>query len=117
MIPILDIIIAAGTTAVATLLCLGIAQRFFHVQPLAEILVFALLAGLSVLAWRLSANTPLLNEDPIPLISPNDMLCPLFTYLFLQLYAAVRPPKLPVRYTQICALLTLLSFVINVITI
>jgi len=54
--------------------------------------------GLSVLAWRLSANVPQLNDDPIALFSPNDWLCPIIIYVGLGMYAAFYPPTNPARW-------------------
>jgi hypothetical protein len=77
----------------------------------------ALVVGLSVLVWRSAGNTRALNNDPIPGVSPNDVLCPLVTYLFLGFYAALQRPLDSIRFEQARMLLTLVSFVINVVTI
>jgi hypothetical protein len=61
--------------------------------------------------WRSAANTSALNNDPIPVVSPNDVLCPLVTYLFIGFYAAFRPPLDTKRFEQSRVLLTLVSFV------
>jgi len=45
------------------------------------------------------------------------MLCLLVTYLFIGFYAAFRRPADAVRFEQAQVLLTLVSFVINVVTI
>jgi hypothetical protein len=42
---------------------------------------------------------------------PNDVLCPLVTYLFIGFYAAFRRPVDAVRFEQARVLLTLVSFV------
>ena len=39
-----------------------------------DALVIGLAAGLGVLLWRLGANIPTLNNDPIPGVSPADVL-------------------------------------------
>jgi hypothetical protein len=75
----------------------------------------ALVVGLSVLAWRLSANVLQFNDDPIPPLSPNDWLYPILTYVCLGLYAAFRPPTEPARWPQARALLMALVFVLNVL--
>jgi hypothetical protein len=49
-------------------------------------LVLAVLAGGSIMAWRLSGNIPDLNDDPAGLLSPNDWLCPMLTFVVLSLY-------------------------------
>jgi hypothetical protein len=73
--------------------------------------------GLSILAWRLSGNIPELNDDPIGALSPNDWLCPVVTYVFLGVYGAFRPPPDGVAWDRERALLTIVSLVVNVITI
>ncbi len=45
------------------------------------------------------------------------MLCPLVTYLFVGWYAAFRRPADAIRFEQARVLLTLVSFMINVVTI
>jgi len=45
------------------------------------------------------------------------VLCPLVTYLFTGFYAAFRRPVDSMRFEQARALLTLVSFVVNVVTI
>jgi hypothetical protein len=50
-------------------------------------------------------------------VSPNDVLCPLVTYLFIGFYAAFRRPTDTIRFEQARVLLTLVSFVVNVVTI
>ena len=87
------------------------------VYPSAESIVVAVVVGLSILAWRLSGNIAELNEDPIGALSPNDWLCPVVTYMFLGIYAAFRPPRSPAGWPRLRALLTIGSFLVNVVTI
>ncbi|MEP7200580.1 MAG: hypothetical protein ABI874_12235 [Chloroflexota bacterium] len=82
-----------------------------------EQIIIALVVGVSVLAWRASGNVPLLNDDPVSALSPNDWLCPIVTYVFLGVYAAFRRPADLARWEQTRALLTIVSFVVNVVTI
>ena len=89
----------------------------FKRMTISEVTLAALVVGLSVLAWRLSANVPQFNDDPIALLSPNDWLCPMITYVCLGLYAALRPPPDPMRWPQVRALLTAVAFVVNVLVI
>src|SRR5215467_10384572 len=67
-------------------------RRQFKVS-LFEAAIMAGTAGLSVLIWRSFANTPTLNNDPIPPISPNDTLSPFVTYAALGMLAAFFRPK------------------------
>jgi hypothetical protein len=82
-----------------------------------DIAAVAILSTASVLLWRLSANMPQLNDDGLPGFSANDWAAPVLTYLFLSLYADIRPPADPRRYAQTRALATLASLAVNVVTI
>jgi hypothetical protein len=85
--------------------------------PAAESVIVAVLAGLSILVWRLAGNTQPLNEDPIPLVSPNDVLCPVLTYVTLGVYADARRTVNRTAWGRLRALLTITSLVVNVVTI
>ena len=117
MFPLSQIALTAGIMAVVSLLPLFGARPFFNIQSPVDIVLIALVAGFSVLAFRASANTTVLNTDPIPAISPNDILCPVMTYVFLGLYGAFRYPRHDVGFEQARAVLTLISFAVKVITI
>jgi hypothetical protein len=81
-------------------------------------LLIAATVGLSILLWREAGNTPSLNDDPIPLVSPNDVLAPVLTYVCLGLLAGFRGSiGRSVSWPRLRALLTLLSLVVNVVTI
>lgn len=113
-----QIALTAGVMAVISLLLLFGARQYFKVRSLGEMMLIALVAGFSVLAWRAAGNTPALNADPIPAVSPNDVLCPVITYVFLGLYGALRHPgEQGARFEQARVVLTLVSFAVNVITI
>jgi len=85
--------------------------------PWRERTALGIVAGLSVLVYRLAANMPQLNDDGIPGLSANDLLCPVFTYVVLAVSAALRPPADPHRWVRAGALLTVVSFATNVVTI
>lgn len=113
-----QIALTAGIMVVVSLLLLFGAHRYFKIGSLGEAMLIALVAAFSVLAWRSAGNTTALNADPIPAISPNDVLCPVMTYVLLGVYGALRHPgEQDVRFEQARAVLTLLSFAVNVITI
>lgn len=82
-----------------------------------DVVAVAVLAAGSVFLWRISANMPQLNSDGLPGFSANDWLAPVATYLFLTVYADLRPPADPRRYGQARALAVLASLAVNVITI
>ena len=77
----------------------------------------ALIVGASILAWRAAANTPALNDDPIPFVSPNDVLSPAITSVCLGLYGGVAGVGRDAAWPRIRLLLTLVSLVVNVVTI
>src|SRR2546430_12706038 len=82
-----------------------------------QALVVALLSGVAVFLWRLSANKPDLNDDGLPGFSANDWAAPILTYITLGCYADLRAPGDPVRYRQVRALATIVALAVNVITI
>lgn len=108
------------TAAIAAVVSLGV-MLFLHRRSetisLSERIVIAVVVGVSVFAWRLAGNVAPLNDDPIPPFSPNDLLCPVVTYVLLGLYAAVRLPTDVAHWEKTRALLTLVSFVTNVLFI
>ena len=77
----------------------------------------AAVVGLSVLVWRSAGNVAQLNDDPIPAVSPNDVLCPIASYVALGVYAAFRRPVDVPGWERRRAALTLISLVVNVVTI
>jgi hypothetical protein len=111
------IALTAAITAVIALLLVVVMQSRFKLLSLVDCLLVALVVGLSVIVWRSVGNTGALNNDALPLVSPNDVLCPLVTYLFIGFYAAFRPPLDAMRFEQARVLLALVSFVVNVVTI
>jgi hypothetical protein len=115
--PFAHIALTAAITAGAALLVLVALRARFKTLPLVDCLLVAVVAGISVLVWRSAGNTGALNNDPIPPVSPNDVLCPLVTYLFIGFYAAFRRPTDAIRFEQARVLLTLVSFLVNVVTI
>jgi hypothetical protein len=109
--------LSALITAGVALLLLVVLRLRFITLSLVDSLLVAVVVGCSVLLWREAVNTGALNTDPISGVSPNDVLCPLVTYLFIGFYAAFRRPVDAIRFEQARVLLTLVSFVVNVVTI
>jgi hypothetical protein len=87
-----------------------------HISTVDSLLIAATV-GLSILIWREAGNTPALNDDPIPLVSPNDVLAPVLTYVCLGLLTGFRASIVDSEWPRLRALLTLLSLVVNVATI
>lgn len=107
----------AITAAIATCVSLALLRWRLRERSLGEAALLALIAGISVFIWRLSANVPQLNDDGVPGFSPNDWLCPVITYVFLETYAAFRRPPDAVRWAQARSLLVLAALASNVVTI
>jgi len=115
--PFWQIALTAGIASLATFLLLLVGRSFFKIERVFDMIGLALVVGVSILGWRLAGNTGALNNDPIAGVSPNDVLCPLVSYLFIGFYAAFRRPADPIRFEQARVLLTLICFVVNVVTI
>jgi|SRR5579859_2679293 len=107
----------ALTAGIAAGLGFAVLRWRFKELSIRETVIAAIVVGLSVLAWRLSANVPQFNDDPIIGLSPNDWLCPLMSYVCLGMYAALFPPRDFARWAQARALLTVVIFVVNVLAI
>src|SRR5919205_2235771 len=111
-----QILVSAVVGAVASFVVLALYARWSKSSAgflWRGALVQAVIVGLSIVLWRAAGNTQSLNDDPIPLVSPNDVLCPVLTYIGLGLYAGTRPPAGGSDWQRMRALLTLVSFVVN----
>src|SRR5205814_3518449 len=107
----------ALTAAAVALLTLGAAVWRLPRTGWRQALVVALLSGVAVFLWRLSANKPDLNDDGLPGFSANDWAAPILTYLILRVYADLRPPADPARSRQVRPLPFGLALAVHVITI
>ena len=105
------------TAAVTGVISLPLAYWLLRPRSWLEAATVALVAAASVFLWRKSANMGQLNDDGLAPLSANDWLAPVLTYVFLGIYAALRPPAEPTRFGRLRALLTAVSFVVNVVTI
>ena len=111
--PFWRITLTAGIALAASLILLLWRYKEFSAR---EAVLISIVVGVSVLLWRMAGNVAQLNDDPIPPLSPNDVLCSVVTYVLLGSYGAFRDSGMP-RWEQARSLLTLVSFVVNVITI
>jgi hypothetical protein len=110
-----QILVTAGTGAI---LGFALAHVFWRLTvPWVEALLLALVVAVSILLWRLAGNVGPLNEDPIAFVSPNDVLCPVVTYVCLSVYAGLRGTASHPQWVRIRAALTILSLAVNVVTI
>ena len=82
-----------------------------------EALGMAVVVGVSVLVWRAACNVGVLNDDPIPPISPNDVLAPMATYMLLGVYGAFRHVSTLSGWSRSVGWLVVVSFVTNVVVI
>lgn len=82
-----------------------------------DALLLAATVAFSILLWREAGDVQVLNDDPIPVVSPNDVLCPVVTYVCLGMLNAFRSTASGAHWPRIRALLTLVSLVVNVVTI
>src|SRR5260370_16687568 len=96
--PFAHIALTAAITAGTALLVLVALRARFKALPLVDCLLVAVVVGISVLVWRLAGNTGVLNNGPIPPVSPNDVCGPRFTCFFFLFFAAFPPPPRPSRF-------------------
>jgi hypothetical protein len=102
----------------ASLIVLYVAARVWRAPfDVGGAVVLSVLVGASILVWRLGANVPQLNDDPIPVTSPNDILCPVVTYVVLSVYVGLKTQADDKRSRRERALLTLVSLAVNIVTI
>jgi hypothetical protein len=115
--PLWQIALDAGVAFLGSVILVVLLNRRSKAVSALEALWVGLVVGLSVLAWRSFANVALLNNDPIPPVSPNDALSPIVTYVALGWYAAFRVPRDTTAWARERALLSWLAFVVNVVVI
>ena len=114
----MQIVVSALVGAIATAIVVVAYARWSRCPTsIVDTVLVAATVGLSILLWREAGNTPALNDDPIPGVSPNDVLCPVLTYVCLGLLAAFRTTLRREEWPRLRALLTLVSLVVNVVTI
>jgi hypothetical protein len=107
----------ALTAVITGLLAIPLSYWLLRPRNWIDVLAIALVTAASVFLWRKSANMGQLNDDGLSPLSANDWLAPVLTYVFLGVYAALRPPADPQRFGRLRALLTVVSLVVNVATI
>ncbi len=115
--PLWHIALTAAITAVITFVVTWWTRRRMKALSGFDLVLIALVAGGSVLLWRAAGNVPALNNDPIPAISPNDVLCAFVTYLLLGMYAAFRPQVAPSSFERLRVWIAVISLLANIITI
>jgi hypothetical protein len=118
MFSLQQVLFSTMVGTVASLVVLFAAARLQNVPfDVRNAAVLSLLVGASILVWRLGANIPQMNDDLIPVTSPNDVLCPVVTYVTLSVYTSLTSPANEARSRRDRALLTLVSLIVNIVTI
>jgi hypothetical protein len=115
--PLWWIALTALTAAGASAVVLLIAHLRFQAVTALEVVLLTITVGVSVFAGRLSCNVPMLNQDPIAGFSPNDFICPMLTFVLLEVFVGLRPFDQAANWPRVRALLVIASFVVNVLTI
>jgi hypothetical protein len=77
--------------------------------------MIGLAAGLGVLLWRLGANIPALNDDPIPGVSPADVLSGPVAFVAVGVCIGLRSDS--DRWASAQALAAVIALVVNIVTI
>src|ERR1700736_2549362 len=92
MFAVTQILVSALVGAIASFVALWLYARWAkNAAPrLIDAVLMALIVSISILLWREAGNAPILNDDPIPVVSPNDVLCPVVTYVCLGILAGFR---------------------------
>lgn len=114
-----QILVSALVGGIASVVAVWLYSRFARSAAPSRIdaVLIAFVVGISILLWREAGNTATLNDDPIPLVSPNDVLCPVITYVCLSVLAGFRSNIQGRDWPRVRALLTLVSLLVNVATI
>jgi len=87
----------ALTAGVTGLISLPLAYSMLRPRSWVDAMAVALVTAASVFVFRKSANLGQLNDDGLSPFSANDWLAPVLTYVFLGVYAALRPRRLTRR--------------------
>src|ERR1051325_3621786 len=93
-----QIIFSALVATIGSFVVLLLWHRRSSMSLAWEVAVPALLVSLSVLILRLVGNLTQLNDDLVPGVSPNDVLCPVVTYTVLGCYFGFRGKGDQVRW-------------------
>ncbi len=119
MVSLSQVLISAVTGGVLSLIVVALYGLLAKQSGVGrgDAVLIAIVVSLSILLWREAGNTVSLNDDPIPVISPNDVLCPVVTYVCLGVLAGFRSTLRGPDWPRVRALLTLVSLVVNVATI
>src|SRR5215472_8583745 len=122
---VLTAVVCGVLTAAITVAAQARWRRSDRSQPslsitLVDVFGVGIAAGLGVLLWRLGANTSTLNTDPIPGISPADVLSAALAYVAVSTYCRLRTvwdsEQVP-RLISAPAVAALVALIVNIVTI
>ena len=119
MFSLTEILVSTLVGSVASFVALWLYGRWARdaAPRKGDAVLMSIVVGVSILLWREAGNTPILNDDLIPVVSPNDVLCPVVSYVCLGILAGLRSSIQGPDWARVRALLTLVSLVVNVATI
>ena len=89
-------------------------------RAIGDLVGVGLASGLGVLLWRLGANVPTLNDDPIPGVSPADVLSAPLAYVAVEIYVRLRMAGTRGQSGWLAvapAVAALVALLVNVVTI
>jgi hypothetical protein len=126
MFPVWQIALTSLITSTLSAALAGVTIALPRSKPTAEAtgqrphqvvdaLMIGLVAGLGVLLWRLGANIPTLNDDPIPGVSPADVLSGPIAFVAVGVYTGLRGA--PERWASAQAFAAMLALIVNIVTI
>ena len=110
----LHIAVTAGICALSSLILLLALRRGASARDAFAVGAVVLV---TVYVWRAGANMPQLNDDGLPGVSANDMLCPLLTYATVGMYGGIRGTMADRQWETARALVTAITLVVNIVTI
>jgi hypothetical protein len=110
----LTALVTAAVTAGVTAGWLGRTSRRKSLA-LGDLVGVSIASGLGVLLWRLGANVPTLNDDPIPGVSPADTLSAPLAYVAANSYARLR--RVSERLSVAPAVAAVVALIVNIVTI
>jgi hypothetical protein len=120
MFPAWHIAVTAIVTAVVTAAVIAATTAGWRGRSslvLGDLVGVGVAAGLGVLVWRLGANVPTLNADPIPGVSPADVLSGPLASVAADVYVRLRGVGASERLAVAPAVAALVALIVNIVTI
>jgi hypothetical protein len=112
-------VLTSAITVAATRVWTGRTPTRLSLTP-GDVVGVGIAATLGVLLWRLGANVPTFNDDPILGVSPADVLSAPVAYVAVGSYCRLRALAAP-EHTQVLivapAVAAVVALIVNIITI